>query len=81
MRTITDAAGVLWTVTEAYSFPSERSSSGARAAQVSLAVVWFETESGRTASAHIPAGSLESVSDEDLLEFLRIAVARHGRQP
>ena len=31
--------------------------------------------------AHIPAGSLDSVSDEDLLEFLRIAVARHGRQP
>jgi len=46
-----------------------------------LAVVWFETASGRTASAHIPAGSLEAVTDEDLLEFLKIAVARHGRQP
>lgn len=81
MRTITDAGGVIWTVSEAYQFPSDRNISGAAAAQASLAVLWFETESGRTASAHLPAGSLESVADEDLLEFLRLAVARHGGQP
>ncbi len=81
MRTITDAGGVIWTVTEAYQFPSDPQGARAATAHASLAVLWFETESGRTASAHIPAGALESVSDEDLLEFLRMAVARHGRQP
>ena len=81
MRTITDASGVIWTVTEAYQFASDRNMARSAAAQASVAVLWFETESGRTASAHIPAGSLELVSDEDLLEFLRLAVARHGRQP
>ena len=50
-------------------------------AGTTVAVLWFETDSGRTASAHMPVGSLEAVSDEDLLEFLRVAVARHGRQP
>ena len=48
---------------------------------VTLAVVWFETESGRTASVHLPAGSLDLLADEDLTEFLRVAVARRGRQP
>ena len=81
MRTIKDLSGVSWTVTEAYQFPSDRNVATASPTQLSLAVLWFETDSGRTASAHIPAGSLDSVSDEDLLEFLRIAVARHGRQP
>jgi hypothetical protein len=81
MRTITDRAGVTWTVTEAYQFSGDRNAAPDRGSLVTLAVLWFETDSGRTASAHIPAGSLDSVSDEDLLEFLRIAVARHGRQP
>ena len=82
MRTITDPAGVVWTVTEAYHFSSGGRNTGRSAADPSsLAVLWFENDNGRTASAHIPAGSLESVSDEDLLEFLRLAVARHGRQP
>ena len=81
MRTITDAAGVTWHVTEAYQFSGERNRAATHAAPVTLAVLWFETDSGRTASAHAPAGSLESVSDEDLLAFLSLAVARHGRQP
>ena len=50
-------------------------------APVALAVVWFETDSGRTASVHLPAGSLDLLVDEDLTEFLRVAVARRGRQP
>lgn len=81
MRTITDLTGVTWTVSEAYKLPGDRSVSRATPVRSDLAVLWFETESGRTASAHIPAGSLNVVSDEDLLEFLRLAVARHGRQP
>ena len=81
MRTIRDRAGVVWNVTEAYQFTGERSRASTSASTVTLSVLWFETESGRTASAHVPAGSLESVSDEDLVEFLSVAVARHGRQP
>ena len=41
----------------------------------------LETASGRTASVYLPAGSLASLADEDLAEFLRVAVARRGRQP
>ena len=81
MRTIRDTAGVTWNVTEAYQFTGERNRAATNSSAVTLAVLWFETDSGRTASAHVPAGSLDSVSDEDLLEFLTIAVARHGRQP
>ena len=81
MRTIVDKAGVTWTVTEAYQMTAERGASSRVPAGTTVAVLWFETQSGRTASAHLPAGSLGSVSDEDLLEFLRVAVARHGRQP
>ena len=81
MRTIVDKAGVTWTVTEAYQMTGDRTASSGVPAGTALAVLWFETQSGRTASAHLPAGSLELVSDEDLLEFLRLAVERHGRQP
>jgi hypothetical protein len=81
MRTIVDKAGVTWTVTEAYQMTGDRGASSRVPAGTTVAVLWFETQSGRTASAHLPAGSLESVSDEDLLEFLRVAIARHGRQP
>lgn len=81
VRTIVDKAGVTWTVTEAYQMTAERGASSRVPAGQTVAVLWFETQSGRTASAHLPAGSLASVSDEDLLEFLCVAVARHGRQP
>ena len=81
VRTIVDTAGVSWTVTEAYQMTGDRGASSRVPAGTTVAVLWFETESGRTASAHLPAGSLASVSDEDLLEFLRIAIDRHGRQP
>ena len=81
MRTIVDKAGVTWTVTEAYQMTGDRGALSRAPAGTTIAVLWFETQSGRTASAHLPAGSLDSVSDEELLEFLRIAVARHGRQP
>ena len=81
VRTIIDAAGVAWTVTEAYQMTGDRGASSRVPVGTTVAVLWFETQSGRTASAHLPAGSLESASDEDLLEFLRVAIARHGRQP
>jgi hypothetical protein len=81
MRTITDDGGVAWTVTEAYRFAGEPWPLTEGGDAVTLAVVWFETESGRTASVHLPAGSLETLDDEDLTEFLRVAVARRGRQP
>ena len=81
MRTIVDTAGVTWTVTEAYQMTGDRGASSRVPAGTTVGVLWFETQSGRTASAHLPAGSLESVSDEELLEFLRVATARHGRQP
>jgi len=81
MRTITDTAGTTWTVTEAYQLTGKRNGSSKKGRAVTLAVLWFENDSGRTASAHLPAGTLDSVSDDDLLEFLRLAVARHGQQP
>ena len=81
MRTIVDTHGVTWMVTEAYQMTGERIASARVPAGTVVTVLWFETQSGRTASAHLPAGSLASVSDEDLLEFLRVAIARHGRQP
>jgi hypothetical protein len=80
-RTITDDQGVAWTVTEAYRFASEPWPLSEGGVPITLAVVWFETESGRTASAHLPAGSVSILVDEDLTEFLRVAVARRGRQP
>jgi len=81
MRTITDTAGTTWTVTEAYQLTGERNGSSNKGRPVTLAVLWFENDSGRTASAHLPAGTLDSVSDDELREFLRLAVARHGQQP
>lgn len=81
MRTIVDKAGVTWTVTEAYQMTGDRMASSRVPAGTTVAVLWFETQSGRTASAHLSAGSLESVSDDALLEFLRVAVERHGQQP
>ena len=68
-------------MTEAYQFAGERWPLTDEGTFITLAVVWFETESGRTASVHLPAGSLASLDDEDLAEFLRVAVARRGRQP
>lgn len=81
MRTIIDAAGVTWTVTEAYQLTGERNGTSNKVPAVTLALLWFENDSGRTASVHLPAGSLDSVTDEELLEFLRRAVAFHGRAP
>ena len=68
-------------MTEAYQFASERWPLTEGGTFITLAVVWFETQSGRTASVHLPAGALASLADEDLAEFLRVAVARRGRQP
>ena len=68
-------------MTEAYRFASEPWPLTEGGPAVTLAVVWFETASGRTASVHLPAGALASLADEDLTEFLRLAVARRGRQP
>lgn len=81
VRTIVDTNGVEWSVTEAYQMTGDRVASARVPAGTTVTVLWFETQSGRTASAHLPAGSLHSVSDEDLLEFLRVAISRHGRQP
>jgi hypothetical protein len=81
VRTITDDGGVTWTVTEAYQFANEPWPLVEGGPAVTLAVVWFETESGRTASVHLPVGSVDSLIDEDLTEFLRVAIARRGRQP
>lgn len=81
LRTITDDAGIAWTVSEAYRFAGEPWPLSEGGPPVTLAVVWFETETGRTASVHLPAGSLMTLDDEDLAEFLRVAVARRGRQP
>ena len=80
-RTITDEGGVVWTVSEAYRFAGEPWPLTEGGSTLTLAVVWFETASGRTASVHLPAGSLDTLHDEDLREFLRVAVARRGRQP
>ena len=81
MRMITDDQGVAWTVTEAYRFAGEPWPLTEGGATITLAVVWFETASGRTASVHLPAGSVAELVDEDLTEFLRVAIARRGRQP
>ena len=81
LRTIIDDGGIAWTVTEAYRFAGEPWPLAEGGDPITLAVVWFETDSGRTASVHLPAGSLASLLDEDLAEFLRVAVARRGRQP
>ena len=81
MRTIIDDHGVAWTVTEAYRFAGEPWPLTEGGTAITLAVVWFETASGRTASVHLPAGSISELADEDLTEFLRVAVARRGRQP
>ena len=81
LRTIRDEGGVEWTVSEAYRFAGESSPLAEGGQTVTLAVVWFETETGRTASVHLPAGSLATLEEEDLMEFLRIAVGRRGRQP
>ena len=80
-RVAVDAEGVTWAVTEAYRFTSAVHSAGDAPRTMTLAVVWFETASGRTASIHLPAGCLKLLSDEELLEFLRIAMERRGRQP
>ena len=80
-RVAVDAEGVAWVVTEAYRFTSTVHSPGNAPRTIALAVLWFETASGRTASVHLPAGCLELLSDEDLLEFLTVAMARRGRQP
>jgi hypothetical protein len=68
-------------VTEAYRFAREPWPLTEGGPPVTLAVIWFETASGRTASVYLPAGSLALLADEDLGEFLRLAVARRGRQP
>ena len=68
-------------MTEAYRFAGEPWPLVEGGRPVTLAVVWFETVTGRTASVHLPAGSLATLHDEDLSEFLRVAVARRGRQP
>jgi hypothetical protein len=81
MRTITDEGGVAWRVSEAYRFSPEPWPLVEGGSTITLAVVWFETDSGRTASVHLPAGALEKLGDEDLTEFLRVAIARRGRQP
>ena len=82
MRTITDAGGVTWTVTEAYQFGGDRGPAGAAPDPATrVTVLWFETESGRTASAHMPGRTLAGASEQELLGFLTGAVARHGRQP
>ena len=72
-----DTEGVAWTVSEAYDIGSNNSASPIR----TLTVLWFETADGRTATAHVPQGSMASLIDEDLLELLRIGKERHGRQP
>ena len=81
LRRITDEGGVAWTVSEAYRFAGEPWPLSEGGRPITLAVMWFETASGRTASVHLPAGSLATLDDEDLAEFLRVAIARRGRQP
>ncbi len=81
MRTITDDSGVAWTVTEAYRFAGEPWALTEGGAPITLFFLWFETESGRTASVHLPAGCVSFLVDEDLTEFLHAAVALRGRQP
>ena len=80
-RVNVDAEGVTWIVVEAYRFTRAVPSPPGAPQMASFALLWFETGSGRTASAHLPAGCLGRLSDEDLLEFLAVATARRGRQP
>ena len=76
-RTITDGEGTTWEVSEAYGFDVPVDAHNLR----QLSVLWFETESGRSATAHVPLGALATLTDEDLLEFLRLGTGRQGRQP
>jgi hypothetical protein len=71
---------VTWAVTEAYKF-APASAADDLVSVSKFCLVWFESPSGRTASIHLPAGSLETITDEDLLAFLRVAKERKGRQP
>lgn len=78
---LTDDEGVTWTVIEAYDFVPTTANDHPAATANRLSLVWFENATGRTASMHLPAGLLASVTDEDLLAFLRVATERKGRQP
>ena len=79
-RRVTDRSGVVWSVTEAYEV-ANNSPHDLRRPEARVAMLWFETESGRTASALIPGRSLDRMDDEDILEFLQVAIERRGRQP
>jgi len=73
---------VTWTATEAYEFvPTWAKADDDLGAANKFCLVWFENASGRTASIYLPAGSLESVEEDDLLAFLRVATGRKGAQP
>ena len=76
-RTIVDAEGVRWTVSEAYQFDVVDSGTSIRM----MTVLWFETATGRTASAYMPQGSMDVLTDEDLTELLRVGTTRRGAQP
>jgi hypothetical protein len=81
-RTVTDREGVTWTATEAYEFvPTGVIAEANLPPADRFCLVWFENASGRTASIYLPAGSLESIAEEDLLAFLRVATGRKGAQP
>ena len=76
-RLVVDAEGVSWGVSEAYRLGD--GSLGGRSR--GLSVLWFETASGRTASALITPGSLGELTDAELLRLLAQGTARQGRQP
>lgn len=80
-RVIVDGEGVTWLVAEAYRFTRSAPSPPGAPRLASFALLWFETGSGRTASMHVPAGYLDTSSDEELRELLVEAIARRGRQP
>jgi hypothetical protein len=81
-RTVVDREGVTWTATEAYEFvPTWATAQADIVAGNKFCLVWFENASGRTASIYLPAGALQSVAEDDLLAFLRVATGRKGAQP
>jgi hypothetical protein len=76
MNTVVDGEGVTWTVSVAYEAADPTAAVEAAASTVRLAVLWFETANGRTASIRLPVRSVATLTNEDLLEMLAVALGR-----
>jgi hypothetical protein len=79
MRRVTDSSGAVWQAEEESRYSVGSIGPDDQIPQRNLAVVVFNGPGGRTVSASLGAGRLESIAEDDLRKILAEALAQQQK--